>query len=314
MPVFDDPALMVGFDTSDDAAVYRLDEKNALIQTVDIFPPVVDDPYDYGQIAAANALSDVYAMGGSPLLALNICCFPEELSEDVIREIMRGGYEKVREAGAVIAGGHTIKDREPKYGLSVTGIAEPSGVLINSGVRPGDALVLTKGLGTGILTTAVKAEMAGEEECRLMTESMSRLNRYAAESMKNFHVNGCTDITGFGLLGHALEMANGSGVSIRVDHASVPLLSGALEMAELGMIPAGAYRNREYLSEEIFVDKYVPLSIEDVLYDPQTSGGLLISVPEKQGERLAAQLREDGEKAAVIGYVEEKQEFSIVVV
>lgn len=314
MPVFDDPALMVGFDTSDDAAVYRLDEKTALIQTVDIFPPVVDDPYDYGRIAAANALSDVYAMGGSPLLALNICCFPEELPEEVIREVMRGGYEKVKEAGAVIAGGHTIKDKEPKYGLSVTGLAEPSWVLINSGARPGDALILTKGLGTGILTTAVKADMAGEEDCRLMIESMSRLNRYAAESMKSFHVNSCTDITGFGLLGHALEMADGSDVSIRVDHTAIPFLSGALEMAEMGMIPAGAYRNREYLSGKVFVGRDVPLPVEDILYDPQTSGGLLISVPGREGERLAAQLRNVGEKAAVIGYAEERKEYSIIVI
>ena len=314
MPVFDDPALMVGFDTSDDAAVYRLDEKTALIQTVDIFPPVVDDPYDYGRIAAANALSDVYAMGGSPLLALNICCFPEELPEEVIREVMRGGYEKVKEAGAVIAGGHTIKDKEPKYGLSVTGLAEPSWVLINSGARPGDALILTKGLGTGILTTAVKADMAGEEDCRLMIESMSRLNRYAAESMKSFHVNSCTDITGFGLLGHALEMADGSDVSIRVDHTAIPFLSGALEMAEMGMIPAGAYRNREYLSGKVFVGRDVPLPVEDILYDPQTSGGLLISVPGREGERLAAQLRNVGEKAAVIGYGEERKDYSIIVI
>ena len=196
----------------------------------------------------------------------------------------------------------------------MTGLAEPSWVLINSGARPGDALILTKGLGTGILTTAVKADMAGEEDCRLMIESMSRLNRYAAESMKSFHVNSCTDITGFGLLGHALEMADGSDVSIRVDHTAIPFLSGALEMAEMGMIPAGAYRNREYLSGKVFVGRDVPLPVEDILYDPQTSGGLLISVPGREGERLAAQLRNVGEKAAVIGYAEERKEYSIIVI
>ena len=314
IPKLKDPNLIVGFDTSDDAAVYRLDDETALIQTVDIFPPVVDDPYEYGQIAAANALSDVYAMGGKPRLALNICCFPEDLPGEVIREIMRGGYEKVGEAGAVIAGGHTIKDREPKYGLSVTGIAGLSEILMNNSVNAGDVLILTKALGTGILTTAAKADMTEKSSYRALIESMSRLNRYAAEIMKDFHVSSCTDVTGFGLMGHAYEMASGSGVTVRLDHSAMPLLPEAAEMAEMGLIPAGAYKNREYLAGAADVGENVPLEIEDILYDPQTSGGLLIAVPQEEGEELARRLRENGENAAVIGCAEEKKgEYSIAV-
>ncbi|MEG1583487.1 MAG: selenide, water dikinase SelD, partial [Anaerovorax sp.] len=206
MPKFSDPKLLVGFDTSDDASVYLLDDETALIQTVDIFPPIVDDPYEYGQIAAVNALSDVYAMGGEPKLALNILCYPEDLPKEVIQAILQGGYEKVLEAGAVISGGHTLKDAEPKYGLSVTGFAHPKDILLNSGIKPGDVLILTKALGTGILTTAQKAGILERENYAELVKSMCTLNKYTADIMKRFAINSCTDITGFGFLGHTYEM------------------------------------------------------------------------------------------------------------
>ena len=302
----------MGFDTSDDASVYKMDEKTALIQTVDIFPPVVDDPYEYGQIAAVNSLSDVYAMGGVPKLALNIFCFPEDLPKDVIQAILQGGYEKVREAGAIITGGHTIQDSEPKYGLSVTGFAAPSDILMNNNVKPGDVLILTKPLGTGILTTAAKAELIEENSYRALVKSMTRLNKYAAEVMKKYNINSCTDVTGFGLMGHAFEMAYGSGVTIKLDCSKLPVLPEAELMAEMGIIPAGAYRNREYLDDVITVNEKVSLAIEDILFDPQTAGGLLISLPEAEGVKLAAELTNTGENCKIIGYAEEFDEYSIV--
>ncbi len=294
----------MGFDTSDDAAVYKINDELAMIQTVDIFPPLVDDPYEYGQIAAANSLSDVYAMGGTPQLALNICCFPPELPKDILQAILQGGYEKVAEAGAIIAGGHTIRDKEPKYGLSVTGFSSPNQILTNSGLKEGDLLVATKKLGTGILTTAAKAGLLEERHYREMIKSMSSLNKRAAQIMGRYPVNGCTDVTGFGILGHIFEMAKGSGQTVCLDASAIPILPGALEKAEMGIIPEGAYRNREYLYGQVEKKAKISLALEDILYDPQTSGGLLISLPESAGLELIKKLNEEGEPAAIIGWVE----------
>ena len=259
LPKFEDPDLLVGFDTADDAAVYRIDGETAVVQTVDLFPPVVDDPFLYGAIAAANALSDVYAMGASPRLAMNICCFPEEFPQDTMSEILMGGYEKVREAGAVIAGGHTIKDPEPKYGLCVTGFAHPSAILTNGGAKEGDVLILTKPLGTGILNLAAKADLIEPASRAAASETMAQLNRAAWEIMKDYSVHSCTDITGFGLLGHCLEMARASNASLTLVGSDLPLLPQALEMARMGIIPKGAYANRTHLANHVRLSKALPL-------------------------------------------------------
>lgn len=304
---------MVGFNTNDDASVYQISDSMVIIQTVDIFPPIVDDPYEYGQIAAVNSLSDVYAMGGSPKLAMNILCIPEYLPEEAIQGIMQGGYEKVAEADAIITGGHTLKDAGPKYGLSVTGFAHPSEILTNSGAKAGDILILTKALGTGILTTAAKADLLSPSEFREVVDSMRRLNKYAAEIMKRYPVNSCTDVTGFGLIGHVYEMAYGSGCTIQLETESIPMLRKAKEMAQMGIIPAGAYSNRAYLEGKVRIKNTVPLSVSDILFDPQTSGGLLISVPEKEGIRLAAELKDSIPVAEIIGSVKEQGDHKVLV-
>lgn len=313
LPKFDDPDLLVGFETSDDAAVYRISDELAIIQTVDLFPPIVDDPYDFGRIAAANALSDVYAMGGYPKLAMNILCYPEDLPADTVQSILRGGYEKVMEAGAIIAGGHSIKDHEPKYGLSVTGFVHPEKILTNNGTKPGDLLILTKALGTGIINTAAKAGLVTPSTILTAIDSMAMLNKRAYELMLGFPVNGCTDVTGFGLLGHAYEMAAGSGVTIALDAAAMPLLPEARDMARMGIIPAGAYANRQYLEPKLLADPTLPLDLLDVLYDPQTSGGLLISLPEKDAMRLLTILKNELPCAELVGEVETKGRFSVSV-
>ena len=314
LPKFSDPNLIVGFDTSDDAAVYRLNDELALIQTVDIFPPVVDDPYSYGKIAAANSLSDVYAMGGRPKLALNIFCFPEDLPKDTVQAILQGGYEKVQEADAIICGGHTIKDPVPKYGLSVTGFVHPSRVLKNNAVEPGDVLILTKAIGTGVLTTAEKGGLLSEPEQKGLYRSMETLNRYAAEAMEQFAaVHACTDITGFGLLGHAYEMSDGSGCSLYLDSSRIPLLTGAREYASMGLVPEGSYRNRGYLDDLVHIAPQVEEDLSDLLFDPQTSGGLLIAVPEKEGEQLLKRMRETVPEAEIVGYVESYREYPLYV-
>ena len=305
LPKFDDPNLLVGFETSDDAAVYQIDDHTALIQTVDIFPPVVDDPFHYGQIAAANSLSDVYAMGGSPKLAMNILCVPEDMEQETVGEILQGGYAKVQEAGAVICGGHTIKDNEPKYGLCVSGFVHPRRFWKNANAQAGDILILTKALGTGILNTAMKADLISSSAQAALTESMTALNRAAAEIASHCPVNSCTDITGFGLAGHAYEMASGSQKSLVIESDCLPVLPQALEMAQMGIVPKGAYNNRAWLGCSICFHPQVPAAVEDVLFDPQTSGGLLFSVPEKEGIQLARQLGDCLPAARVIGYVEE---------
>ncbi len=303
LPKFDDPNLLVGFDTSDDAAVYKIDDNTALIQTVDIFPPVVDDPYLYGQIAAANSLSDVYAMGGKPKLAMNILCMPEDMEKSVLLDVLQGGYSKCKEASAIICGGHTIKDNEPKYGLCVSGFVHPDHILKNSSAAEGDVLILTKALGTGILNTALKAELITAESEKALCESMATLNKTAAEIMADYHVSGCTDVTGFGLMGHAHEMASGSGMTIVLESSHLPLLPQALEMAEMGIVPKGAYNNRNWIGCSVASSRKVPLAVTDIMFDPQTSGGLLIAVPEKESQQLLRRLKDSIAAAEIVGYV-----------
>ena len=299
-----DPRLIVGFDKSDDASVYVVDDDTALIQTVDFFPPIVDDPYLFGQIAAANALSDVYAMGGEPKLALNLLCVTEAMEEAWIREILRGGYDKAYEAGAIISGGHTIRGGEPLYGLAVTGFAKPSQIRKNDAACPGDALILTKPLGVGILTTAAKAGLAGPALMDRVYRQMARLNRDACHAMQKYRVHGCTDVTGFGLMGHGTEMAQGSGCTLHIEVGKVPFHPEALEFADMGLVPAGAYRNRDFAEKTAALQGDVSRAMQDILYDPQTSGGLLIAVDARDAEAL----RDGIPGAAVIGYVTERED------
>ena len=308
LPKTADPNLLVGFDASDDAAVYRVSDEVAMVQTVDFFPPVVDDPYVFGQIAAANALSDVYAMGGVPKLAMNLLAFPSCLPLEAVGEILAGGASKVAEAGAVIAGGHSIEDPEPKYGLCVTGLVHPHRVLTNSGGKEGDILVLTKPLGTGILTTAAKAELLEEGDYREMVAVMTTLNRAAAEAAVPLRPNACTDITGFGLMGHAKELAEGSGLTVELWPNRVPILPKALELARDGIIPAGAYRNLDFAGPEVERAGEFPQEVLDCLYDPQTAGGLLVSIPEDRAEELLRRLANSGVSAAAVGAVRPRGE------
>ena len=302
LPVHADSSLLVGFDKSDDAAVYRVSDGLALVQTVDFFPPIADDPFLFGQIAAANALSDVYAMGGEPKIALNLLCVPKSMPDDAVHDLLRGGYSKVYEAGAVIAGGHSILDEEPKYGLSVTGFVHPDHVLTNAGAQPGDVLFLTKPLGAGILTTAAKADLCPPDVLQAVYARMTTLNRAARDTMVQFRVHACTDVTGFGLLGHALEMAQGSGVQIELDTAALPIPPEALEFARMGILPEGMYRNRRYAEASVEADG-VPLEVQDALYDPQTSGGLLIAADPADADALAAALQKTVPGARRIGTV-----------
>jgi selenide, water dikinase len=290
-----DENVLVGLDRADDAGVYKISDDLALIQTVDFFTPIVDDPYWFGQIAAANALSDVYAMGGIPKTAMNLVAFPvKQMDLSVLRQIIQGGIDKLAEAGVVLIGGHSIEDKELKYGLSVTGIVHPARVLTKKNLQPGDRLVLTKPLGTGIVNTAIKAGMAPADLTDKVTRLMAALNRDAAGIMVRFNVHACTDITGFGLLGHLAEMVYGSGVSVRVFSDCVPVFTEALEFAAMGLIPAGAYKNKEFRESMIDFRHTVARSVQDVLFDPQTSGGLLISVGRDQADALVKALRDAG--------------------
>ncbi|OIQ58540.1 selenide, water dikinase [Moorella thermoacetica] len=306
LPAMADPNLLVGMSNVDDAGVYRLTDDLALIQTVDFFTPIVDDPYLYGQIAAANALSDVYAMGGRPVTAMNLVAFPsKKVDTAVLGEILRGGAQKILEAGAVLVGGHSIEDDEPKYGLAVTGVIHPDRIITNCAARPGDKLVLTKPLGTGIITTAIKAGMASPDLEGEVSRWMATLNREAAAAMVAAGAHACTDITGFGLLGHGLEMARGSGVNLVFHAGSLPILPGAREFAAMGLVPGGAYNNRHYVEDRVDIDAGVPEDLRDVLYDPQTSGGLLIAIPPDRVDDLLADLNRRGVTAArVVGAVE----------
>lgn len=314
LPKFESDRLLVGLDTSDDAAVYKLNEDIALIQTLDFFTPIVDDPYYFGQIAAANALSDVYAMGGVPLIALNIVAFPNCLPVEVLGEILRGGADKVKEAGALLVGGHSIEDNEPKYGLSVTGTVHPDKVLANATAKPGDVLILTKPVGLGILNTCIKEELLDQSLVDEAIRVMATLNKVAGELMIEVGANACTDITGFGLIGHALEMAEGSKVSIEIDSHKVPVMAGAIENAKMGLVPAGTYKNREYAGKRVWMDPSLSEVMSDVLYDPQTSGGLLISLEPERAEILEKMYAEKLQTAfARVGRVTERQDSALYV-
>jgi selenide, water dikinase len=298
------PDLIVGFETSDDAGVFRLRDDLALINTVDFFTPVVDDPYTYGLISAANSLSDVYAMGGEPKTAMNIVCFPQSgMDKQILADILWGGADKTTEAGVVIVGGHSVADDEIKYGLAVTGIIDPRCVRRNVGVEVGDVLILTKPLGTGILTTALKKGcLSDEDEYLAAVASMSMLNANAARVMQHYTVHACTDVTGFSLMGHSCEMAMGSGVSLRLCAAALPLLPGALRLALEGHLTGGSTRNRAYLADKIRVHSHIPNDLNEIAFDPQTSGGLLIAVPERESATLTRALLDEGVLvAAVIG-------------
>ncbi len=299
------PDLLIGLDVSDDAAVYRLNDEMALVQTVDFFPPIVDDPYTYGAIAAANSLSDIYAMGARPILALAIAAFPEDLPQTIIQAILQGGADKVAEAGAVVAGGHTVVDKEPKYGLCVTGLIAPQRVTAKSHALPGDVLLLTKALGTGIITTAIKRGQGEQVDLDAAVASMLLLNKVAADVAQQVEVHSVTDITGFGLLGHAAELARNSGIGLRIDSSAVPLLPGALRYAEAGMLPGGLYRNRAYLERDKFVRvaAIVDVNLTLLLFDPQTSGGLLLALPAPAATELEARYAEAGQTCWRIGDV-----------
>ena len=307
-----DPKLIVGYDKSDDASVYVLDDNTALIQTTDFFPPIVDDPYLYGKIAATNALSDVYAMGGEPKLALNILCAAEGMADETIQEILRGGYDAAFDAGAIITGGHTIRGAEPIYGLAVSGFVHPQKVLTNSGAKPGDVLILTKPLGVGIITTGAKADMVEKEVMDRIYAQMATLNKAARDIMVHYGVHSCTDVTGFALLGHSYEMALGSNCTIHIWVDKVPYHAEALELASMGLIPAGAYRNRAYAEAGVCVRGNISLAMQDILYDPQTSGGLLFAMPEAEAESCLTRLKQTVPDAAIIGYVTEKEDSSII--
>jgi len=301
--VHHDPNLLVGFDKSDDASVYKISDDLALVQTVDFFPPIADDPYLFGQIAATNALSDVYAMGGEPKLCLNIMAVPESMPKEAVHQMLRGGYDKVYEAGALITGGHSILDDEPKYGLCVTGFVHPDKMLTNSAARPGDALLLTKPIGIGVLTTAQKADMLSAAGLELAQRLMTTLNKAARDAMVKYEVHACTDVTGFGLLGHGYEMAQGSDVGMTLNVDAIDLIPESLELAKMGVLPAGMYRNRTFAEPGVDVGD-VELVKQDLLFDPQTAGGLLISVAEKDADALYAELKDCVPSAQRIGVVE----------
>jgi selenide,water dikinase len=295
LPPIDDPNVLVGTSTADDAGVYRLNDTVALVQTVDFFTPIVDDPYTYGAIAAANALSDIYAMGARPISALAIVAFPEELDVSVLRDVLRGGSDKAREAGINVIGGHTIKDDEPKYGLSVTGIVHPDRVVRNATAKPGDALFLTKALGTGIITTARRSDVIPEEAMNEAVRSMATLNRAAAEAMEGVQVHAATDVTGFGLIGHLCEMLSLGGIGADVNASSVPLLPSALDLARAGIAPGGTRTNLSQAVEAgVRFDDAVDEAMRLVLCDAQTSGGLIVAVAPDDAQRFEAAAKERG--------------------
>jgi selenide, water dikinase len=298
-----DPNVLVGFDHADDAGVYQIAPDQALVQTVDFFTPIVDDPYTFGQIAATNSLSDVYAMGGRPLTALALVCFPEKADLEILERILAGGLSKMIEAGCTVIGGHSIRDDETKFGYSVTGMVHPKRVLANTGARPGDSLILTKAIGTGVISTAIKKGKAEQTWIEAAVRSMTTLNKRAAEVINNNHfpVSALTDITGFGLIGHAREMALASGVSLSISASAIPLLEGALDCVRAGFIPGGLKNNREFAECVVEYADDIPEDVKALLFDPQTAGGLLISTPE--GGRLVKALDEAGVAAVKIGEV-----------
>jgi selenide,water dikinase len=314
LPKISNPNVLVDIETHDDAGVYKLREDYALVQTTDFFPPVCSDPYDFGQIAAANALSDVYAMGGEVLTALNIVLFPATLPLEILKEILRGAQDKVAEAGGVIVGGHTIANDVPVCGLSVTGWVHPDKITTNTGAKPGDVLILTKQIGTGIIISAKRNDLADPDSYKAAIKTMKHLNKNAAEVMRKHGIKGATDITGFGLLGHALKMAQGSGVSMRIDSAKVPVMDKVLELIEMGCIPGAAFRNLEFAEKDIQFDPALDYNHKMLVADAQTSGGMLISVPKEKASQMLTDLVNAGFPfAAVIGTVSEKMEKSVYI-
>ena len=303
--VVKDERLLVGFDKSDDASVYKINDDTAIVQTVDFFPPIADDPYIFGQIAAVNAMSDIYAMGGEPKLALNIMAVPKSMDKEHVHEILRGGYDKAYEAGVIITGGHSIFDEEPKYGLAVTGFINPDKVITNSGAKVGDVLFLTKPIGIGILTTGMKAEIVSKESEKLAYSIMTILNKSARDVMIKYKIHACTDVTGFSLMGHLLEMVQGSEVNAEIHTADIDLIEEAKSLAKMGVLPEGLYRNRSYA--ESYVDEgNTELYIQDMLFDPQTAGGLLIAVDETDADRFYEELKTAVPSAQRIGVITPK--------
>ncbi len=300
-----DSNLIVGIESSDDAGVYKISDDLALIQTVDFFTPIVDDPYMFGQIAAANSFSDIYAMGGIPKTAMNIVCFPSKTMEiSILRDVIRGGLDKIREAGVVLAGGHSIDDNELKYGLSVTGFVHPDKILRNNSINNNDLLILTKPIGTGIINTVIKGGFAKEHEIQYVTKTMSTLNKTASDIMKNFPVSACTDITGFGLAGHASEMIMGTGLGITFFECKIPLIEGVEEYASMGFVPGGTYNNKDFRSSIVNFSDNTGTYFSDLVFDPQTSGGLLISIDRHNADMLLNELTDHGiDRASIIGEV-----------
>lgn len=313
LPKFDkDPALLIGYDSKDDAAVYKLTDEVAVVQTLDFFPPMVDDPYTFGQIAATNALSDIWAMGGQVKTALNIVCFPEKSDLNILGEMMRGGAEKVAEAGGVLAGGHSIADSDVKYGLSVMGVVHPDHIYANNTPQTGDCLVLTKRLGVGILCTANRVGEASAEAMEAAIASMTTLNKYAAQCCRAYEIHACTDVTGFSFLGHLHEMMDGAH-SCRIEAGAVPVFSEALRHADEFLLTAAGQRNRNHTGPFVRFEN-VPFAMEEVLFDPQTSGGLLVALPKEQAAALVAELRRGGAPAAVVGEVTDSEDIEIRVI
>ncbi len=301
-----DRHLLVGLDTRDDAAVYKINDETAIIQTLDFFTPMVDDPFVFGQIAATNAINDIYAMGGKPLLAMNIVCYPDCGELELLKQILAGGLDKVKEAGALLVGGHTIDDNEPKYGLSVCGLIHPDRIITNSGAQAGDILLLTKPLGNGVISTAIKAELASEKAYQEATGWMTMLNNKACTAIQRIGVNAATDITGFSFLGHLFELAEASNVAAEIFAGQVPFMEGTLEYASMGLVPGGAYKNREYLSGKIVFAPEVDPNTKDLLFSPETAGGLLISVDRSKAGQLMEALRQEGCFFSPVGQIREK--------
>ena len=310
------PDVLVGISTGDDAGVFRLRDDLAVVNTIDFFTPVVDDPFTYGQIAAANSLSDVYAMGGTPQTALNVVCWPQSgLPGEMLAQVLRGGNEKAREAGVFVVGGHSVADDEVKYGMAVTGVIDPRRIIRNVGARPGDVLLLSKPLGTGILMTAFKRDRLAVDYYAAAVRWMAELNATAARMMLKYDVHAATDITGFGLAGHGTKMADGSGVTLIIEESDLPLLPGVLELSREGMTPGGGRRNREFFGPGVKVSEEVADEIGEIAFDPQTSGGLLIALAESEAHSLLADLQKSGNtEAAIIGRVAERRSFSIELV
>ena len=304
LPKFTNPDLLVGTETSDDAGVYRLRPDLAIVNTVDFFTPIVDDPYIFGQISAANSLSDVYAMGGEPKTCMNIVCFPKgKMDIEILGEILKGGADKVKESGAVVIGGHSIIDEEIKFGMAVTGVIHPDKIFRNVGVQEGDVLILTKPLGTGIVTTALKKGKASEESVNEAVQSMTTLNAAASVAAREHPVHACSDVTGFGILGHSLEMASGSGVTLVIESAKLPLITGAARLAEKGYVTGGCKRNQDYLADKMVIDPSIREGLVQVALDPQTSGGLLIAIAKRHAAKLLADLHAAGvAQATEVGY------------